>query len=81
MTLDIDLAGFAPKALARARAIIHPDLKATNTAEHPDQVVPAQGQGRVGRDGRERSADKLRSALLAHASASPSSGGCFTYQE
>ena len=45
MTIDIDMAGFAPKAIAEHITIAHPDLKATNTAAKPDRVVPRAGEG------------------------------------
>ncbi len=51
MTLDIDMAGFAPKAIAEHITIAHPDLQATNTAQAPDRVAPAKGKGVSVRDG------------------------------
>ncbi len=45
MTVDIDMAGFAPKAIAEHITIDHPDLQATNTATKPDHVVPKPGAG------------------------------------
>ena len=48
MTVDIDMAGFAPKAIAEHITIAHPDLRATNTAAKPDRVVPKAGRGDFG---------------------------------
>jgi alpha-N-arabinofuranosidase len=50
LSLDIGLAGFAPRSILEHVAIIHPDLKAANTARHPDLVVPAKGRGVSVRD-------------------------------
>ena len=55
MTVDIDMAGFAPKAIAEHITIAHPDLSATNTATKPDRVVPKPGVGiSVSEGGRQR---------------------------
>ena len=54
LTLDIDMAGFAPKALVEHVTIAHPDLKATNTAKHPDRVQPVKGKGVSMKDGAVR---------------------------
>ena len=45
MAVDIDMAGFAPKAIAEHITIAHPDLRATNTAAKQDRVVPKSGEG------------------------------------
>ena len=45
MSIDIDMAGFAPKAIAEHITIAHPDLKATNTAAKQDRVAPQAGRG------------------------------------
>jgi alpha-N-arabinofuranosidase len=54
LSLDVGLAGFAPGAILEHVTIAHPDLKATNTARHPDRVAPARGKGVAVRDGRVR---------------------------
>jgi len=45
IALDIGMAGFHPNAIAEHVTIAHPDLKATNTAAHPDRVGPSKGKG------------------------------------
>ena len=51
MTIDFDLAGFAPKSVAEHVAIAHQDLRATNTAKAPNRVAPQKGKGAALRDG------------------------------
>ena len=65
MTIDIDMAGFAPKAIAEHITIAHPDLKATNTAQKQDRVAPQAGKG-VSRQ-RRRGQRQARPALLSRA--------------
>ena len=45
MSIDIGMAGFAPKAIAEHITITHPDLKATNTRAAPERVLPRAGEG------------------------------------
>ena len=65
MTLDLDMAGFAPKALVEHVSITHPDLKATNTAKHAEPGPAGQGQGRLGQG--RGGARQASPAVLAHA--------------
>ena len=51
LTLDVGMAGFAPKSVVEHVAIAHPDLRATNTATHPNRVEPQKGKGISIRDG------------------------------
>ena len=51
LSIDIGLAGFAPKAIAEHITIANPDLQATNTARAPDRVGPMRGKGVGVRDG------------------------------
>jgi len=51
LTLDIGMAGFAPKAIAEHVIMDGPDLQAANTATAPDRVVPKRGQGVALEDG------------------------------
>lgn len=51
MEVDIGMAGFAPREIARHITMAHPDLKATNTAADPEQVRPQSGSGVVVQDG------------------------------
>ena len=48
-SIDIDMAGFAPKAIAEHVVIAHPDLKATNTARSAEHGQAAERQRRFGR--------------------------------
>ena len=40
VVLDLDLRDFAPARVAEHIALVHPDLKAVNTLDKPDQVAP-----------------------------------------
>jgi alpha-N-arabinofuranosidase len=51
INLDVAMAGFAPKALSEHVTIANSDLRATNTARHPNRVAPAKGKGLSLRDG------------------------------
>jgi alpha-N-arabinofuranosidase len=53
LDLDISLAGFKPKGIADHVAILHRDLKATNTARS-QRVAPEKGKGLSVRDGSVR---------------------------
>jgi alpha-N-arabinofuranosidase len=52
MDLDIDLAGFAPTAIAEHIMMADPDLQETNTAKVPDRVIPKPGKGLGLHDGK-----------------------------
>ncbi len=54
MTLDIDLAGFKPKAVAEHITIAGYGMRTTNTARAQNRVVPAKGKGISVRDGAVR---------------------------
>jgi alpha-N-arabinofuranosidase len=54
LQLDIDMAGFAPSAIAEHIVIDDEDLQATNTAAAPGRVAPKRGKGVAVRDGRIR---------------------------
>lgn len=43
--VDVSLAGFATAEIIEHKMIRHDDLEATNTANNPDNVVPADGSG------------------------------------
>jgi alpha-L-arabinofuranosidase len=44
MQLRANLRGFGPLVIGEARELRHPDLKATNTRESPDEVSPTEHQ-------------------------------------
>ncbi|MGK7296844.1 MAG: alpha-N-arabinofuranosidase [Candidatus Wenzhouxiangella sp. M2_3B_020] len=52
--LDAGLAGFAPGQIALHRVLEGHDLRATNSAEQPDHIVPVEGHGAAVADGRLR---------------------------
>jgi alpha-N-arabinofuranosidase len=54
LTIDVDMAGFAPQSLVQHVTIVHADLNATNTARHPDRVRPVKGRGVSVKDGAVR---------------------------
>jgi len=51
MSLSVDLAGFAAKAVGEHLTIADPDLAATNTAKKPDRIKPKKGRGIALQDG------------------------------
>ncbi len=51
MSLSIDLAGFAAKAVAEHITISDADLSATNTAKNPNRIKPKKGRGVTVQDG------------------------------
>jgi alpha-N-arabinofuranosidase len=51
ISVDFDMAGFSPKGVTEHATIVHADLRATNTAAHPDRVRPSKGKGVAVRDG------------------------------
>lgn len=51
VSVDVGMAGFNATAVVEHIALVHPDLRATNTAKQPDRVRPAKGKGVSLRDG------------------------------
>lgn len=51
ISVYFDMAGFSPKGVTEHATIVHADLRATNTAAHPDRVRPSKGKGVAVRDG------------------------------
>jgi alpha-N-arabinofuranosidase len=50
--LDISLEGFGAASIAEHQVMTHDDLKAVNSAENPDNVVPEPGSGAAIRNGK-----------------------------
>jgi alpha-L-arabinofuranosidase len=64
MEIDVDMAGFAPRAIAEHMVIAHPELTATNTAAAPNRVRPETGSGVSVSDGKVRGSLPPRSYHL-----------------
>ena len=52
LEVSCDLRQFAGYRMVEHQVLAHPDLKAVNTEEKPDEVIPAAGENASLRDGR-----------------------------